>query len=172
MGLDDIHTPDFEFKFNNYTFAVGNGSIKGLANVQRTGDVLVTAEPITGAVRIRSAFSVINASSDYDIDIVTRDVNYTEGHIHADFDNVTVYQVFRYDVLTQTLTLEEFELSVGNVNYNVTGLGDRAQNGSALITRIIKETKTPALLIFNFVFRAAVNAALQVIRAALLAAVG
>jgi hypothetical protein len=166
-GLDPIRLPSFSFQLNNYSVAIGNGTLKGLSNIQRVGDVVVEITPL--ATRFRSSFAVTNVSADEDVDIITKDVNYTEGHVHVDVDNVTVYQVYRLDYLTQTLTLEEFKLSVGNVDFNVTGLGDRAQNDSVLITKVISKTKGPILILFNLALRSAVNAALYAVRAALLA---
>jgi hypothetical protein len=170
LGLDPIHLPATSFKVNpNCSIATENGLLKGLSNIQRVGDVAVDAGPISS--RFRSSFAVTNVSADEDVHVITKDVNYTEGHVHISVDNVTVFQVFRLDYLTQMITLDQFELSVGNMDVEVTGLGDRTKNDGALITQIISKTKGPMLILINVALRSAVNAALVAAKAALFAAI-
>ncbi|OXA56018.1 uncharacterized protein LOC110848762 [Folsomia candida] len=170
QGWDDINPPDVVLKdpfgFSNYSLAIRNQSIKGMANAYRVGDVIVNVTILN--TKFRSAFAVYNVSSDADVQIHTKDANYDNGHVHSDCDNVTAYQVFKLDHLTQTLTLDEFELSIGECNYNATGLGERAANASTVMNALFSKLKAPMLLAFNTGFKIAINAALAAARTALL----
>jgi len=165
-GLDSINLPGFAFKAGNYSGAVRNQTVTGLANVNRTGDVVVEATLFT--TKFRSAFSVYNVTLDADVSLTTNTLNYSQGHIHADCDNVTASQVYMLSHLTLTLSLDEFELTVGHCNLTVTGLGESAQNGSTLVTGLFNKMKDPVLIIFSSVLKTFINVGLASVRTALL----
>ncbi|ODM99259.1 hypothetical protein Ocin01_07414 [Orchesella cincta] len=161
LGLDPLNLPSIHFRVNNESVALRNGTIRGLSNIHRVGPVVVNVTILD--TKYRSAFAVYNVSADQDVQIQSqmKNISYPNGHVHMDCDNVTVYQVFKLDHITQVLSLDEFELSIGECNYNVTGLGERAQNNSATINEIFARTKGPVLAVFNITFKILVNVALQ-----------
>jgi len=84
-------------------------------------------------------------------------------------NNVTVLTIFKFDHLTQALTLDEFAVSLASVGLSATGLGDLLAGGTALSTELGNRFKDPILFIFNTVFKGLVNVALQAVRAGLMA---
>ncbi|CAL8128862.1 unnamed protein product [Orchesella dallaii] len=172
LRLDPIKLPSIQLQVQNETIALRNGTVKGLSNIQRVGPVYVNVTLFN--TKYRSAFAIYNVSADQDviIKITNTNTSYPNGHVHMDCDNVTVYQVYKLDHLSQLLQLDEFELSIGDCNYNVTGLGDRAQEGSAALNAIFAQTKGPVLTVFNLTFKTLVNVGLQAVRTALVALIG
>jgi len=159
-GLDEIRPLNLNFKILNEHIAIYNQSIIGLANGYRVGDVVVTATLFSS--KFRSAFAIYNVSSDADIVIQTSLANYSNGHIHMDCNSVMATQVFMLEYLSQSLTLDEFQLTMGDCVFSVTGLGDRAQDGSAMMTEIFANMKDPVLLLFSILLKTLLNSALAV----------
>lgn len=79
-------------------------------------------------------------------------------------DNATVFQVYKLDHVTQLLTLDEFEFSLGPCQNVVEGVGER---GAAVSEKAMEKAKPVLIKIFNVSFKIAVNVGLQGARAAL-----
>lgn len=65
------------------------------------------------------------------------------------------------------MTLDEFDLTVGHCEFHVTGLGEDASSGSAMITEIFAQIKDPLALIFSASLQLLINAGLIAARAIL-----
>ncbi|CAL8128861.1 unnamed protein product [Orchesella dallaii] len=149
LKLDPIKTLPLELP----GLSLRNGTINGLSNIQRVGDVVVTVD-LTSA-KLSSAFSIKNLSSDEDVT-----VNGKKGHVHTDCEHVTASTVYKFDGVTQTLSLKTFNLSIGTYEFKVTGFGNAGKATGDKINSMFAVVKGPMLTVFSNSLKTAINIAL------------
>jgi hypothetical protein len=145
LDLEVIPIPPVNLTVGNYSVVIGNGTINGLDNIVRLGDVSWDISPLLAT--LTSPLSIDNVTVDLDIDVSMDQVNWQDGNVHVEIGDLSLAPVLTMETFPPALSLEDgMQLNVANVNVSVTGLGAVAQNDNVLIDGIISQSQTVAVL--------------------------